>query len=275
MRRETPAPRLTTDDLHRRHTGAEQADHHRVPAITDAMTTRLPSPAPPTQGTSVTVTDQAGQVVCTIAVVAGNGKWSCNTSALPDGSDTLTATSTDAAGNSTSSSAVTVVVDTTGPGRAGADAECFADRQHHAVVQRQRGVGHHRQRLRQWRGGLLGGGGQRRICLCLDRRAHRRTAELHRHRDREGCGWQRQRGLEQRHLRGRYPERRPLRPSRPCRRLPAASRTPPPRRSRRSPELARRAISPRSKCSQVERSSAAPSSPLMEPGCARRRRTKR
>ena len=66
-------------------------------------------------GTTLTVRDQTGRVVCTVASVPANGNWTCNSLALPDGSDTLTATSTGAAGNATASNPVAVVVDTIAP----------------------------------------------------------------------------------------------------------------------------------------------------------------
>ena len=67
-------------------------------------------------GDSLVVTSQSGAVVCTVAVVPPSGRWTCNGSALSDGTTTLTATSTSPAGTASSPSApVSVVVDSVAP----------------------------------------------------------------------------------------------------------------------------------------------------------------
>jgi outer membrane protein OmpA-like peptidoglycan-associated protein len=66
-------------------------------------------------GSTITVRDQTGRIVCTVATVPANGNWSCTSAALPDGTNTLTATATDSAGNATASNPVKVLVDTIAP----------------------------------------------------------------------------------------------------------------------------------------------------------------
>ena len=84
---------------------------------TDVNTVPLTGTADP--GTTVVVRDQSGAIVCGAISVPSSGpnagKWSCTTSVLPDGTETLTATSTDAAGNSSSSSPVSLKIDTVAP----------------------------------------------------------------------------------------------------------------------------------------------------------------
>ncbi|MBS2025887.1 MAG: Ig-like domain repeat protein, partial [Deltaproteobacteria bacterium] len=67
-------------------------------------------------GASVVVKDENGNVLCTVASVGSNGTFSCpvSASALADGAHTLTATATDAAGN-TGTASKTMTVDTTAP----------------------------------------------------------------------------------------------------------------------------------------------------------------
>ncbi|MEX0429736.1 Ig-like domain-containing protein, partial [Nocardioides sp. DS6] len=66
-------------------------------------------------GDTVTVTDGNGDTLCT-ATVADDGTWTCDSVQLADGSYTITATQTDAAGNdSPASDPVTFTVDTDSP----------------------------------------------------------------------------------------------------------------------------------------------------------------
>jgi len=68
-------------------------------------------------GDTVTVKDANGNPVCTTTITSSDGTWSCTVStALPAGSNTLTAVQTDTSGNpSPASNPVTVTVDTTPP----------------------------------------------------------------------------------------------------------------------------------------------------------------
>jgi large repetitive protein len=63
-------------------------------------------------GTTITVTDDAGQLVCS-ATVASDGSWSCTPTTTPADGTVLTVTSSDAAGNTSGSASVTV--DSTAP----------------------------------------------------------------------------------------------------------------------------------------------------------------
>ena len=64
----------------------------------------------------VTVYDTDGTTVLCTTTADGTGAWSCTSAPLPDGSHTITATSTDAAGNTSPASApVTFTVDATAP----------------------------------------------------------------------------------------------------------------------------------------------------------------
>jgi len=63
----------------------------------------------------VTVYDTDGTTVLCTTTADGTGAWSCTSSTLTDGSHTITATSTDAAGNTSPADSVTFTVDTTAP----------------------------------------------------------------------------------------------------------------------------------------------------------------
>lgn len=65
-------------------------------------------------GSTIVLTDEDGNTVC--ETVVSGGTWSCEvTTPLPEGSNSITPTATDAAGNSTAGTPLTVVVDTTPP----------------------------------------------------------------------------------------------------------------------------------------------------------------
>ena len=80
-------------------------------------TTPTNDPTPPISGTAdpgTTVTIKEGDtVLCTTTADSTTGAWSCDSTTLTDGPHTITATSTDDAGNSTTSDPVTIIVDTT------------------------------------------------------------------------------------------------------------------------------------------------------------------
>lgn len=91
-----------------------------APAITMAAVPAQPiNTATPTlsgtteAGATVIVRDQTGRVVCQIS--SAPASWTCTSAALAGGANTLTATATDAAGNSASAGPQTVVVDTVAP----------------------------------------------------------------------------------------------------------------------------------------------------------------
>ncbi|MDR0283554.1 MAG: Ig-like domain-containing protein, partial [Propionibacteriaceae bacterium] len=66
-------------------------------------------------GAAVTVTDKAGNVLCT-TTVAADGSWSCTVGRpLPNGTDELDVRQTDAAGNTSGPAVVDPVVDTVAP----------------------------------------------------------------------------------------------------------------------------------------------------------------
>src|SRR5690606_23056589 len=66
-------------------------------------------------GSTVTLVDEDDNPVCT-ATVQSDGTWTCTPStALGDGEHTLTATQTDAAGNTSPGDSVTFAVDATAP----------------------------------------------------------------------------------------------------------------------------------------------------------------
>jgi len=67
-------------------------------------------------GAVVNVTDGNGNTLCSAVKVASDGTWSCTSAVkLPDGSNTITATQTDPAGNQSDPTSVTFTVDTTAP----------------------------------------------------------------------------------------------------------------------------------------------------------------
>lgn len=91
-----------------------------APAITSPAPGSTTNDATPTftgtgeDGSTVVLTDADGDTVCE-AVVTG-GTWSCTpTTPLPEGDFTATPTATDAAGNSTAGTPVTIAIDLTAP----------------------------------------------------------------------------------------------------------------------------------------------------------------
>jgi hypothetical protein len=92
-----------------------------APVVTAPTTGEaLGDPTPTVTGTgeagaTVTVTDGSGNVLC-VSTVGANGTWSCEVAtALPQGPATLVVTETDPAGNPSTPTTVTPVVDTTAP----------------------------------------------------------------------------------------------------------------------------------------------------------------
>ncbi len=65
-------------------------------------------------GATITIKDAAGNVIAT-ALVAANGSWSATTTALPEGSNALSITATDAAGNTSPATPLSLVIDSVAP----------------------------------------------------------------------------------------------------------------------------------------------------------------
>lgn len=91
-----------------------------APVITSPADGAATNDATPTfmgtgeDGSTITLTDGAGNTICTTTVT--NGAWSCTpTSSLPQGATTVTPTATDAVGNSTAGTPIDLTVDTTAP----------------------------------------------------------------------------------------------------------------------------------------------------------------
>ena len=100
---DTTAPTLTGNDV--------GPTNDNTPALTG--TTDQPD------GSTVTVTDAAGNPVC--STTASGGTWTCTpASALPDGANTLTVSTTDTAGN-TATDTLTATIDTAAPAITGND----------------------------------------------------------------------------------------------------------------------------------------------------------
>ncbi len=65
-------------------------------------------------GATISIKDAAGNVLAT-ATVAANGSWSATTTTLPEGTNALRITATDAAGNTSPATPLTLVIDTVAP----------------------------------------------------------------------------------------------------------------------------------------------------------------
>ncbi|MBS2025886.1 MAG: hypothetical protein JST92_26080, partial [Deltaproteobacteria bacterium] len=84
-------------------------------AVAPQATRRPAVPGTAEPGSTVVVTDEHGNTLCTVQTVPDDGHWSCTSaSALADGTHTITATATDEAGNSASAHE-DVTIDTHAP----------------------------------------------------------------------------------------------------------------------------------------------------------------